>query len=256
MGEFSRESKATPGAVAAPIRRALWCYVFSLLVILGGALVAGRQYPLGFDWTRDVISALASRKHNPEGSVWFAGALLVSLGLLLPVSGVIRSSVGESLLARRAAGALRLGLMCGILVAVDRLAFFHLSALVRKAHEILALASFASLYLGVIGIEIEHVRWHAGGWWRPALILFPLVAVGVLELWLYIAQRDVGWLEPKSRSMPAFFWARFAFWQWVAAFMLWLGVGHLLTVACRRLRDGDSSRSATGREPRDSRVSG
>lgn len=248
----STDLNATPTLLSLRIQWAKACYVCSVVTVLGGALIAGQSYPGGFDWTRDVISALASRKHNPEGSVWFAGALGLGLALLLPVSGIIRSATYEGLFARRAARVLSMGLICGIVVAVERICFFHLSAIVRKGHEMLALVSFASLYLGLIGVEVQHVRWHAGGWWRPALILLPLVAVGVLELSLYIAQRDVGWLEPKSRSMPADFWARFAFWQWLAAFMLWLGVGHLLSEASRRLLDRDSLQRPSGRDPRDS----
>lgn len=224
---------------------AVVCYVFSVVAVVCGAGLAACHFPAGFDWTRQVISALASRKHNPGGSVWFAGALCLSLALLLPGSGVIRSSVCGSPFAHRAARVLRLGLVCGIIVAVERLTVFHLSAIVRKGHEVLALASFASLYFGVVGVEVHHVRRRAGGWWRPALILLPLVVVGLLELWLYLAQRDVGWLEPKSRLMPTFFWARFAFWQWMAAFMLWLGVGHLLFEAGRRLRNPDCSQERT-----------
>ena len=52
--------------------RALWWYLASAIVLTAGFLMAARYYPGGFDWAYTVVSALASQKHNPEGSAWFS----------------------------------------------------------------------------------------------------------------------------------------------------------------------------------------
>lgn len=215
---------------------AVCCYVCSVVVVLGGAVLAARHYPQGFDWTRQVISALASRKHNPEGSAWFAGALAASLALLLPGVAVIRRSAGENALARRAATMFCVGLVFGILVALERLVLFHVSAQIRKGHEILALITFVLLYTGVLVLEIQHIRLKATGWWRAAVLVLPLVAIGVTELTLYLAQRGIGWLDHDWRHSDLPLFARFAFWQWLAAAILWTATGHLLIAARPRGR--------------------
>ncbi len=200
------------------------CYGLSIAAIVGGTLLAVRSYPKAFDWTLTVISALASRKHNPEGSLWFAGALVIALGLLWPVSAVIRTARTPALL-------LRVGLVCGMLVGTERLVFVHFSDLVHKGHELIALTAFLAIYGGVLGLELDHVRRRSAGRWVSLLVLLPLVAAGILALVLYLAQRDTGWVDHdwKKENLPV--WARFAFWQWLAVAALWVGVGHLLLLS-------------------------
>lgn len=218
----------------AHIRTAWICYGLSVTTIVVGVLLAARSYPGSFDWTYTVISALASRKHNPDGSFWFAGALGIALALLWPVSGVIRSRPGGTTRAARLSSvALRVGLVCGTLVGVERLVFFHLSDLVRKGHELLALIAFLAIYAGVLGLEFDHLRRRTTGLCVSVLVVVPLLAIGASELVLYLGQRGTGWLDHDWRSADLPVWARFAFWQWLAAAALWAGLGHLLLLARR-----------------------
>lgn len=199
-------------------------------MIAAGMILAMRTCPRPFDWTRTVISTLASRKYNPEGSVWFAGGLGIGLALLWPVA-VAASSRGDAAgrMARRAGIVLRAGLACGMLVAVERIVFFHFSDLVHKGHEALAVVAFLGIYTGEVGLELDRVRERTSAAWMTALVLLPLVAAAFV-LVLYLEQRHLGWLDLDARAtLPI--WLRFPFWQWIALAALWLGFGHLLSLA-------------------------
>lgn len=222
--------------IPAVLRRSWLCYALSVCTIVAGSLLAARSYPGGFDWTHRVMSALASQKHNPDGSAWFAGALGLAMALLWPVVTAVGSSGTAPPPAgrrSRAVLALRAGIVCAILVAVDRLVFFHLSDVLRKGHEILALGAFAGIYAGVVGLQVAHLRRGHGHVWSVILVLVPLVAVGISEFVLYLGQRGIGWVDHDWSQDDLPVWARFAFWQWLAATGLWLGLGHLLLLAGR-----------------------
>jgi len=45
---------------------------------------------------------------------------------------------------------------------------------------------------------------------------------------LWLGQRDVGWVDVAWRELGIPVWLSFAFWQWVAVALLWVGLGHLL----------------------------
>jgi hypothetical protein len=124
--------------------------------------------------------------------------------------------------------ALRTAIACGVTLAIERLAFTHLSDLVPKAHELLALALFIGLYAGVLGLYAERSR---GKRRAPAVALAvaaPLVAIGLTQLALYLDPRDLGWPDPGWRASGIPVWWSFAFWQWLAVALLWVGLGHLL----------------------------
>jgi len=225
----------------ARLRAAAACYCLSVATIIAGALVAAKSYPEPFDWTRMVISALASRKHNPDGSFWFAAALVIALALLWPVSSVVISERDEAHRgARRMSILLRVGLVCGMLVGAERLSFFQFTDFVRKGHEIVALAAFLAIYASVLDLELDHLRRRTAGRWMSILMLLPLAAIGVLQLALYLGQRHVGWLDHDWRKADLPIWGRFPFWQWLAAAALWAGMGHLLFLA----RQGSRPRKA------------
>jgi hypothetical protein len=205
------------------------CFLASVVVIALGAVFAARLYPTPFDWTHDVMSALASRKHNPAGFAWFAGALVLSMALLWPATAPLNAAAdAPGRAARFSMAALRFGLIAGVLVGVERLVFFHLSDVVRKAHEILALLTFLGIYAGVLGLYAQHLRRRAMRPWPVVIVALPLVAIGLSQLILYLGQRDPGWLDHDWRQTGRPVWLSFAFWQWLATAGLWAGIGHLL----------------------------
>ena len=209
-------------------------YGLSIATIAAGVALGTRARSEPFDWTHTVISALASRKHNPEGSFWFSGALVIAFAFLWPVTNMVRAArggIGNT--ARWSAVLLRVGLACGMLVGVERIVFFHFSDLVHKGHEYVALAAFVAIYAGVLTFELDQVRRRTTGWSIAVLVLFPLVTIGVECLVFYLGQRHVGWLDHDWRKPNRPVWAQFAFWQWLAMASLWVGMGHVQFLAQR-----------------------
>jgi hypothetical protein len=216
-------------------RFALGAYLFASVVLATGVLLAAVRYPGSFDWAYTVISALASRKHNPDGAAWFAGGLAIAMACLWPVVAVVSQRTEDAglraegrLVPRWVGVALRVGVICGVLVGVERLVFFHFSALVRKGHELLALVAFLSFYIGVVGLYAHRVRQRRASPWTASIVVMPLIGVGLRECWLYFAQRQLGWADYDWKGTGAPLWLSFALWQWVAAAMLWLALGHLV----------------------------
>jgi hypothetical protein len=204
-------------------------YLFASAVLAAGAGVAAVRFPGSFDWTYTVISALASRKHNPDGAGWFAGAIAIAMPCLCPlVAALVRDGTAGRSIPRWIAGALWIGVATGTLVGVERLVFWHFSTVVKKGHELLALISFLSFYVGIVGLYVHRVRQRRASPWVASAVLAPLVGVGFRECWLYFAQRHLGWADYDWKGTGAPLWLSFAMWQWLAAGLLWLALGHLL----------------------------
>ncbi|HEY8994167.1 MAG TPA: hypothetical protein VIM71_05880 [Lacunisphaera sp.] len=210
-------------------RRAVLLYGIATAVLVAGIGLAAKRFPGSFDWTYTVISALASRKHNPDGAAWFAGALAIAMACLWPVvNAVVRNGSDAERPPRWVELALRVGVVCGVAVGVERLAFQHFSSVVRKGHELIALAAFLAFYVGVVGLHLHRIRQQRASPWVAALVVLPLLGVGFREGWLYFAQRHLGWSDYDWKGTGAPLWLSFAWWQWLAAAMLWLAIGHLL----------------------------
>ena len=64
--------------------------------------------------------------------------------------------------------------------------------------------------------------------WSALVVVVPLLGVGAREFYLYLAQRGIGWTDYDWHGHGAPLWLSFALWQWLAAVLLWLAVGHLL----------------------------
>lgn len=208
--------------------KTVWWYFASILILIVGAILAAQYYPGGFDWAYTVASALASQKHNPAGSVWFATALLVSMVLLLPyVSDIKKSLEPSTAITRYAIGILRIGIVCGALLGAERLFFYDLSKSLYKAHEILALLTFFGLYFGVIGLLIQAMLRQRIYAVPVLLVTGPLLGIGVTQFWLYLEQRNLGWVDINWREMGIPLWVSFAFWQWLAIGLLFVGLGLL-----------------------------
>jgi len=203
--------------------------VSSLLVLSIGSYLAAKQYPGGFDWHYTVASALASQKHNPTGSIWFAGALSLAMILLWPYVSALKQARLPALPAttKFAIGALRTGLICGALLGLERLLIRDLSNWVYKAHEFLGLLTFSGLYFGVLGLLVQAMLRRSIYAFPALLVASPLLATGITQFWLYLDQRDLGWVDTSWREMGIPLWLSFAFWQWLAIGFLWLGLGLL-----------------------------
>lgn len=194
-----------------------------------GLILAARSYPGGFDWAYTVVSALASQKHNPTGSAWFAGGFALSMALLWPYVTSLKNNLCPSLsaAAKYAIATLRFGLICGVVLGVERLIIRDLSAWVYQAHELIALLAFLGFYFGTLGLLVQ-VMIRQRVYVLPVFfVASPLLAIGITQLWLYLYQRDIGWVDVSWREMGIPLWLSFAFWQWLAIGFLGAGLALL-----------------------------
>ena len=212
---------------------AFYWYAASLLVFCSGSVLAAHYYPSDFDWYYTVASALASQKHNPAGSSWFAGALSLSMFLLWRYVSKLKAGLSTPLpaLARFAFAALYTGLASGAALGIERLLIRDLSAWIYKAHEILGLLTFFGLFSGILFLLVNAILRNKIYIIPALLVISPLIAIGTTQFWLYLQQRDVGWVDTSWRAMGIPVWLSFAFWQWIATGLLWLSLG-LLVFAC------------------------
>lgn len=209
------------------IRPISW-YFIAVITFFFGMLLAARHYPGGYDWAYTVVSALASRKENPDGSYWFSAAIALSMLMLWPYLSAIRRQLGRAQpFERYSMAALRVGVIGGVLVGGERLLVYDLSSWLNKSHELIALITFLALYFGSLGLLIRRMR-DQRMYLLPLLaVAAPLLVLGLVEFVLYLQQRDIGWVGVPWREMETPLWASFAFWQWMLVIFLWLGIGSL-----------------------------
>ncbi len=212
-----------------PSRRVpLASYALATAVVGAGVVLAAREYPGGYDWPYTVMSALASSKHNPAGGAWFAVGLMLAMALLWPGARYLKVRSTDTGWSHTA---LRVGLIAGALVGAERLFVFHLSSLLPKAHEVLALVCFVALYTALLGLTLQRARRHRHHRWAAVVVVLPLVAIGVSQAVIYLGQRDLGWVDRHWRELGVPVTMSLAFWQWLAAAALWAGLGHLIVTA-------------------------
>ncbi len=221
--------RSAPPSRSISHTQAVVAFTLAAVTIVVAVVLATILFPGGFDWVYTVMSTLASRRHNPDGSVFFAAGLVVSLALLWPATAWIREcDFAAHRVAKFGLRSLQLGIVLGVAVGLERLFFYDLSQIVRKGHEILAVLSFLCLYAGVLDLQIHRVRLRQVSFWPTLFAIGPLVAIGLSQLGLYLDQRDLGWVDTSWREMGVPLWLSFAFWQWLATAALWASFGHLV----------------------------
>ena len=112
-------------------------------------------------------------------------------------------------------------------MGAERILIHNLSDWVYKAHEILAILFFLGLYFGVFGLLVQAMLCQRIYVIPVLLVASPLLAIGITQFWLYLEQRDLGWVDTSWREMGIPLWLSFAFWQWLAIGFLWAGLGLL-----------------------------
>lgn len=200
-----------------------------------GGYIAAQYFPGGFDWPYTVASALMSQKHNPDGSFWFAASFSLSMLLLWPYVSSLQQRLATFRLhsTRLLITVLRVGLLGGMLLGLEGLFIYDVSHWLYKAHELLALLTFLTLYTGILGLLILCFVLQPQRRWRTLLVVIPLVAISTWLLWLYLSQHDLGWVDTSWRDRGIPVWLSFAFWQWWLMVFLWLGMGILNRVVMK-----------------------
>jgi hypothetical protein len=99
-----------------------------------------------------------------------------------------------------------------------------------------------------LGIGGLRRGWYAP--WQLIALIAVLSAIGAVQLWLWLGQRELGWVGRDWRALGIPLWRSFAFWQWTASAAL-LGVFGYFAWAktVRRSLDGLAQRGvASGGE--------
>ncbi|KPK12246.1 MAG: hypothetical protein AMJ68_02710 [Acidithiobacillales bacterium SG8_45] len=214
----------------------LWWYISAVLVLYLGIVIAAQKFPDGFDWQYTVASALASHRYNPDGNIWYAGGFGLSMALHWPYISALKEGLdaSRSSLNRFALFSIRVGLASGILIGIEGVFIRDLAQWVTKGHEVLAIFAFLGLYLGLLIFLVQAMTLRIIYGIPALLVTVPLIAIGVTQFWLWITQRDIGWLNIEWREMGIPVWLSFAFWQWLAIVFLTIGLGALSLIGRKR----------------------
>ena len=217
------------------------------MTIVIAVVLATRRFPGGFDWVYTVMSALASRKHNPDGSVF-----LCSGARPLARTPVARDSMGFANSMGRLTGSR------GSAYAPCNWA---------SSWAWWSVWSACSSLTSPRSCAKATRSWHSFPSSASTPVSPPCKFTGCVcakslpgprssrsdrsspsdsASWgLYLDQRDLGWVDTSWREMGVPVWLSFAFWQWLATAALWASVGHLVV----------SGRSSRVKVPAQSRAS-
>lgn len=126
---------------------------------------------------------------------------------------------------------MRAGLIWGALLGLERLLIHDLLDWVYNAHEILGVLTFLGLFTGILVLLVQATLRQRIYLFPVLLVMSPLLAISITQFWLYLEQRDLGWVDTSWKEMGIPLWLSFAFWQWLAIGLLWVSLG-LLSFVC------------------------
>lgn len=195
-----------------------------VLAFWGGMLLAARGYPAEYDWRFITISSLLYPDRNPSGYLWAWGGIgLCGLAGLHWTAELVprgkQPGVTERPIGVWALGVGYLCMMCcawlpGWLLPIP------------KAHELLALAAFIGICVGLVystfnavaagarpGNQLGNPRFNAV--MLAGLALSPLVLASLAQAYVSYALPSLPWvsLAWRARGIPVYL--SFAFWEWV-----------------------------------------
>jgi hypothetical protein len=195
-----------------------------VLAFWGGMLMAARSYPSEYDWRYITISSLVYPDRNPPGHLWASGGVaLCGFAGVCWAAGLLRNGRQPGV-ARWPLGICALGLGYGCMVGCALLPEGVLG--IPKSHEVLALAAFVGLCIGLVHSTFEAVARRARLRASPGslrlragllggLVLSPIVLAAVVEIYVATALPQLPWvnLAWRARGVPAYL--SFSFWEWV-----------------------------------------
>jgi len=193
-----------------------------------GIGLAASRYPAGYDWQYMVVSRLFSPRRDPAGYAWAAGGVVLCSVCLFCWASVLARRQSRAGGPRRGWGwglaALRLGSLCMAATTVlpDWL------ARLGKLHELLALAAFGALCLGIVRMTFQlvlqgtaaHDRRRAGAAAIAGAAVAPVLLAGLAQLYVFYALPALHWVNPAWRAAGVWVGYSFAFWEWVTCGVL------------------------------------
>jgi hypothetical protein len=199
--------------------------LLGLLAFWAGLWMAGRKYPSEYDWRYMTISSLVYPDRNADGYEWaWSGLTLCALGGLCWTLVLLRDRRHQSA-GRPPVGVWALGV--GYLCMVSCVWLPSLFPRVPKGHDLLALASFFALCIGIVLVTFYEAgrrlrlrkRSLAGGHRLYAALLAgaalsPTLMAALTQAYVSHALPDLPWvgLEWRARGAPVYL--SFAFWEW------------------------------------------
>ena len=214
--------------------------LLGLFAFWTGMVLAGSNYPGGYDWPYTTISSLVYPERNPGGFLWARGGmgLCGACGLYCTAWAARNRKRGT---VRQAVGICTLGfgylcmMCCALLPDIPR------------GHDSLALAAFVSLCVGaaLISFEVIHQRAKqhrlaAAAWLLAgsvaALVFAPVLIAAFVFTQAYVSRAlpTLPWVGPvwRARGIPVHL--SFAFWEWVTCAVLSLYLAVLRGTAVTR----------------------
>jgi hypothetical protein len=198
-----------------------------LSVFVGACFAASvEHYPGGYDWRYEVVCRPGYEWVNPLGSVWWSASLAGICVAALPCGVYFHARLRGAAprLSFAARGALLAGLVAGLIVAMDGVAFPRLNTLVPKLHEVTATLTFGLIFFGVAGfwaalvIWLSRVRrWSVLGCGLLSLsVVVPFTGAMLSQAYLFFVPNNLGWVGADWAEKDVPLYLSFAFWEWVA----------------------------------------
>jgi len=216
-----------------------------VLAFWGAVWLAARRYPSEYDWRYMTISSLVYPDRNPDGYLW-ARAGVAACGVAgLFWTTLLAQRERQLHSAQRPFGVWVLGL--GYLCMTCCALLPEWVAGIPKSHELLALAAFFGVCIGMVHTTfkaIERSAWSGapagsarlGAGILTVVPLSPIVLATLAQTYVSHALPELPWvsLTWRARGVPAYL--SFAFWEWVtcAVFSLYMVVLSRMTLPARR----------------------
>jgi hypothetical protein len=191
-----------------------------------GMGVSVHRFSSEYDWRYLTISQLLYPERNPDGHLWASGALALCALAGLTWSIAMR---GERVNAIYTLGA-------GYLFMITSSVLPERLLPVPHAHEGLAIAGFAGLCAGLIGVSryyfsLARKNLTIPGTLLAGVALTPIIGAGVTQAYLSLARPQLPWvgLAWRSLGVPVIF--SFALWEWITCAVLSVymaGIGYAL----------------------------
>ncbi|HTT06478.1 MAG TPA: hypothetical protein VMF64_14445 [Steroidobacteraceae bacterium] len=195
-----------------------------LLAFWCAMAAAAHAYPGGYDWRYQTISVLLYSDQNPHEYLW------AWLGLeLCAASAIVWASDLRRRLqkADRSGRAATLRLLQGGFACMCLAVFPDRLLPVPKGHEILALAAFLGVCIGMMrqlflaqkglgGLPSGAPARRLGAAVHWSVPLVPLVLAGITQAYLALERPEVPWVTPAWRALGIPLFLSFAVWEWVS----------------------------------------
>ena len=227
--------------------------LLGLSAFWAGLVLAGSNYPGGYDWPYTTISSLVYPERNPGGFLWARGGmgLCGACGLCWTAWAARNRTPGSSLQA----------------VGIRVLGFGYLCMMccaalpdIPRGHDATALAAFVSLCIGAALMSFERIhRWAkqrrpARAPWLlagsvAALALAPVLCAGLAQAYVSRALPALPWVSPAWRARGIPMHLSFAFWEWATCAVLSVYLAILSGTSGRRPSAEISRPVADGPDP-------